>query len=164
MVKKIDTIKRLRLFGDFLMLGSFLLLLWLFVTAYLNRDFSTTVQINRYGEAHVEMIILVFFLLPLFILTTSLSFLDWRQTWKAKQMVAANRNFIDHSPQSYNVRLEELICPRCGNHFLVKISDFGGVVTCPSCGLEGDHVPDRAPSPQQGNGNGPEVRIIKNIR
>jgi predicted RNA-binding Zn-ribbon protein involved in translation (DUF1610 family) len=164
MVKKIDTIKRLRLFGDFLMLGSFLLLLWLFITAYLNRDFSTTVQINRYGEAHVEMIILVFFLLPLFILTTSLSFLDWRQTWKAKQMVAANRNIIDYVPQSYNVHLEELICPRCRNHFIVRISDFGGVVTCPSCGLEGDHVPDRSPKAPETNGDKPGVRIIKNIR
>lgn len=164
MVKKIDTIKRLRLFGDFLMLGSFLLLLWLFITAYLNNDFSTNVQINKYGEAHVEMIILVFFLLPLFILTTALSFMDWRQTWKAKNMVASNQYIMESMPRSYNIRLEELICPRCRNHFLVRISDFGGVVTCPSCGLEGDHVPDKNQNKATPSGNKPEVRVIKNIR
>jgi hypothetical protein len=164
MVKKIDTIKRLRLFGDFLMLGTFLLLLWLFITAYLNKDFSTTVQINRYGEAQVEMIILVFFLLPLFILTTSLSFLDWRQTWKAKHMVATNQNVLDHIPRSYSIRLEELICPRCRNHFLVSISDFGGVVTCPSCGLEGNHIPDTPETGDNQKGSKPEVRIIKDIK
>ena len=164
MVKKIDTIKRLRLFGDFLMLGTFLLLLWLFITAYLNSEFSTSVQINKYGEAHVEMIILVFFLLPLFILTTSLSFLDWRQTWKAKNMVASNQNIMDGIPRSYNIRLEELICPKCRNHFLVRISDFGGVVKCPSCGLEGDHIPDKLVNDDTPTGNKPEVRIIKNIR
>jgi hypothetical protein len=136
----------------------------LFITAYLNNEFSTTVQINKYGEAHVEMIILVFFLLPLFLLTTSLSFLDWRQTWKAKNMVASNINIMDGVPRSYNIRLEELICPKCRNHFLVRISDFGGVVTCPSCGLEGDHIPEKPQSKSNDIENKPEVRIIKNIR
>ena len=162
MVKKIDTIKRLRLFGDFLMLGSFLLLLWLFISAYLNNNFSTTVQINQYGEAHVEMILLVFFLLPLFILTTSLSFLDWRQTWKARSMVASQQYILSEPPGTYNNTQEEIICPRCRNHFLVRVSNYGGIVTCPSCGLEGKHVPEDA-DPQGKNGGRPEVRIIKDI-
>ncbi len=92
MAGKIDTMKRLRVFGDFLMLGSFLMLLWLFVSAYLSNSFSTTVHINNYGEAHVEMILMLFFLLPLFLLTTALSFLDWRQTWKAKGRIAQEVN------------------------------------------------------------------------
>jgi uncharacterized paraquat-inducible protein A len=162
MVKKIDTIKRLRLFGDFLMLGSFLLLLWLFISAYLNGDFSTTVHINQYGEAHVEMILLVFFLLPLFILTTSLSFLDWRQTWKARSMVASQQYILSDVPRTYNNVHEEIICPRCHNHFMVRTSKYGGIVTCPSCGLEGKHVPEDADS-DGGNDGKPAVRIIKDI-
>jgi predicted RNA-binding Zn-ribbon protein involved in translation (DUF1610 family) len=163
MVKKIDTIKRLRLFGDFLMLGSFLLLLWLFISAYLNNNFSTTVHVNQYGEAHVEMIVLVFFLLPLFILTTSLSFLDWRQTWKAKSMVASQKYILSEIPLNYPETFEEIVCPRCKNHFITRTSTYGGIVSCPSCGLEGKYIPDNGETEDPG-GNKPEVRIIKDIR
>jgi uncharacterized paraquat-inducible protein A len=145
------------------MLGSFLLLLWLFISAYLNNDFSTTVHINQYGEAHVEMILLVFFLLPLFILTTSLSFLDWRQTWKAKTMVASQRYILSESPSPINNIHEEIICPRCRNHFMVRVSSYGGMVTCPSCGLEGKHVPEKGRS-EGIDDDKPAVRVIKDIR
>jgi uncharacterized paraquat-inducible protein A len=164
MVKKIDTIKRLRLFGDFLMLGSFLLLLWLFVTAYLNEGFSTSVNINQYGEAHVEMIILVFFLLPLFLLTTALSFMDWRQTWKSKSMVATQKIILSDGPPFFQEFLEEIVCPRCRHKFVVKMSNFGVFVTCPSCGLEGKYMPEHSAAQMGAAGEKPEVRIIKDIR
>jgi predicted RNA-binding Zn-ribbon protein involved in translation (DUF1610 family) len=145
------------------MLGSFLLLLWLFISAYLNNSFSTTVHINQYGEAHVEMIILVFFLLPLFILTTSLSFLDWRQTWKAKSMVASQKYVLSDIPSNYAETFEQIVCPRCKNNFIARTSSSGGFVQCPSCGLEGRYNP-KIVNGEEHEGNGPEVRIIKDIR
>ena len=60
MPKTICTVKMIRFFGDSLMLGIFLLMVWLFVSAYLNKNFTCTVNINKYGEAQVEMILLVF--------------------------------------------------------------------------------------------------------
>ncbi|MEE9150773.1 MAG: hypothetical protein V3U20_02950 [Thermoplasmata archaeon] len=109
MVGKIDTIKRLRLFGDFLMLGSFLLLLWLFLSAYLSSEFNTTVHVNNYGEAHIEMIVLVFFLLPLFLFTTALSFIDWRQTWKARQKILSQKYLLTDAPSPYQECAEPLV-------------------------------------------------------
>lgn len=163
MVRKIDTIKRIRLFGDILMLGAFLMLLWLFITAYLSNNFSTTVHINDYGEAHVEMIILVFFLLPLFLFTTALSFLDWRQTWKAKKMILSQKYLSMNaqiSPQDFPEDI--LICPRCYERFEARSNYFNGSVICPSCGLRGSYEPNEVDL--LGKNNKPTVRIIKDIR
>lgn len=163
MVKKIDTIKRLRLFGDFLMLGTFLLLLWLFISAYLS-GFTTTVHINNYGEAHVEMIILVFFLLPLFMVTTALSFIDWRQTWKAKAKILNDVHIQTYEPNPYDDFVEEsLICPECRTQFIVKGPDSEGMITCPRCGVRGWYDPAYAEKPRKID-RGPEVKIIKNIK
>jgi hypothetical protein len=146
------------------MLGSFLLLLWVFLTAYLNDGFSTTVNVNKYGEAHVEMIILIIFLLPLFILTTALSFLDWRQTWKSKSMVSSQKIILSDGPPFYQEFMEEITCPRCRYNFMVKMSNFGVYVQCPSCGLEGKYMPDVHETQTGGMGKKPEVRVIKDIR
>jgi uncharacterized paraquat-inducible protein A len=163
MVRKIDTIKRLRLVGDFLMLGAFLMLLWLFITAYLSNNFSTTVHINDYGEAHVEMIILVFFLLPLFLFTTALSFLDWRQTWKAKKMVSSQKYLFVSAPVPHqDIPEDKLICPRCYDRFEARSNYFNGRITCPTCGLRGTYEPNDF-VPREMN-NKPTVRIIKDIR
>ena len=164
MVRKIATVKRLRLVGDFLMLGAFLMLLWLFITAYLSNNFSTTVHINNYGEAHVEMIILVFFLLPLFLFTTALSFLDWRQTWKAKKMILSQKYLSMNAPISHQDFPEDiLVCPRCNDRFEARSNYSNGSVTCPTCGLIGSYVPNRADHEPERN-NELTVRIIKDIR
>lgn len=164
MVRKIDTIKRLRLFGDFLMLGSFLLLLWLFLSAYLSSEFNTTVHINNYGEAHIEMIVLVFFLLPLFLFTTALSFIDWRQTWKARQKILSQKYLLMDAPSPYQEFPEEgLICPRCNAMFEVNRTFAKGTITCPTCGLRGTYMPDDLDS-LNGKNDKPTVRIIKDIR
>lgn len=164
MVRKIDTIKRLRLFGDFLMLGTFLLLLWLFFSAYLSNDFSTTVHINNYGEAHIEMIILIFFLLPLFLFTTALSFIDWRQTWKARRNILSQKYLLTEAPSPYEDHCDEtLICPRCDELFEVKNTNFYGTIICPTCGLKGTYEPNDVDA-VTGKNVKPTVRIIKKIR
>ena len=164
MAGKIDTMKRLRVFGDFLMLGSFLMLLWLFVTAYLSNSFSTTVHINNYGEAHVEMIIMVFFLLPLFLLTTALSFLDWKQTWKAKGRIAQEINVRVEEPGPYSGFVEEdLVCPRCLAEFTIKGPGSGGMITCPNCGMQGHYSPMNTRQASWDH-HSPKVRILKNIK
>ncbi len=163
MVRKIDTLKRLRLFGDFLMLGIFLMLLWVFLTAYLDNEYATTVHINTYGEAHIEMIILIFILLPLFLITTALSFIDWRQTWKAKERILSQRYLLmDASMQRPSMSEVEVICPRCEDMFFVSVPYSGGSITCPTCGLMGWYSPSEAEDP--GMGEKPNVRVIKNIR
>ena len=163
MVRKIDTIKRIRLFGDILMLGAFLMLLWLFISAYLSNNFSTTVNINDYGEAHVEMIILVFFLFPLFLFTTALSFLDWRQTWKAKKMILSQKYLLMNALVPNQDLLEDiLVCPRCYDRFEAIGNYSNGSVTCPTCGLRGSYKPLDVDLPRKNNK--PTVRIIKDIR
>ena len=162
MVGKIDAIKRLRVFGDFLMLGTFFMLLWLFLSAYLSNDFSATLHINNHGEAHIEMIILVFFLLPLSLLTVVFSFIDWRQTWKAKSEISSRRHLME-APNLKRYPVEELECPRCGGKFQVKVTHFGGTITCPNCGLIGTYSPGYEGHEYKGDSD-LKVRIIKDIR
>ncbi len=164
MVRKIDTIKRLRFFGDILMLGTFLMLIMVFLSAYLNDDFSTRVNINNYGEAHIEMVLLVFFLLPLFLITAALSFLDWRQTWKAKERILEQRYLLTDAPNLSNALLEaRLVCPGCGVRFSVDNPYYNAVVECPACGLFGRYTP--GPEERESlKDNGPTVRVIKDIR
>lgn len=155
MVKKIDTLKRLRLLGDFLMLGTFLMLLWLFVSAYLSNDFSARININHYGEAHVEMILLLFFLLPISIITVALSFMDWRQTWKARQKIITQKYLTMDAPSSYPPPPEKtLVCPRCQARFEASLAYSNGMITCPGCGLTGTYDQSKVQ---------PTVRIIKGI-
>ncbi len=164
MAGKIDTMKRLRVFGDFLMLGSFLMLLWFFISAYFSNNFSTTVHINNYGEAHVEMIIMIFFLLPLFLLTTALSFLDWRQTWKAKGKIAQEVNMEIEEPGPYTVFVEEdLVCPKCLSEFTIKGPKSGGMISCPMCGMQGHYSPVNTRQASWDN-HGPKVKILKDIK
>jgi uncharacterized paraquat-inducible protein A len=164
MAGKIDTMKRLRVFGDFLMLGSFLMLLWLFISAYMSNSFSTTVHINNYGEAHVEMIIMVFFLLPLFLLTTALSFLDWRQTWKAKGRIAQEVNVRVEDPGVYTQFVEEsLVCPSCLSEFTIKGPQSGGHIMCPRCGEVGWYEPQNMRQASWDD-HTPKVKILKDIK
>ena len=81
---KIDKLKRLRVVGDFLMLGTFFMLVGVFLSAYLSNDYRSTINVNYYGEAQIEMIVLLFILMPLSLATVILSFLDWKHTCKAK--------------------------------------------------------------------------------
>ena len=158
---KIDKMKRLRVIGDFLMLGAFFMLISLFLSAYLSNNFRTTVHINNYGEAHVEMIILVFFLLPLSLITVTLSFMDWKQTWKAKGKIISERHLLletpileapiyDHVPVS-----ETLVCPRCKARFEARMNYMDGRIMCPTCGLTGVYSTGTSE---------PTVKIIKDIR
>ncbi len=158
---KIDKMKRLRVIGDFLMLGAFFMLISLFLSAYLSNNFRTTVHINNYGEAHIEMIILVFFLLPISLITVTLSFMDWKQTWKAKEKIMSDRYLLmetpimeapihDHVPVS-----ETLVCPRCKARFGARMNYTDGRIMCPACGLSGVY---------SARTKDPRVKIIKDIR
>jgi DNA-directed RNA polymerase subunit RPC12/RpoP len=161
MLGKIDKMKRLRVIGDFLMLGAFFMLISLFLSAYLSNNFRTTIHINNYGEAHIEMIILVFFLLPLSLITVTLSFMDWKQTWKAKGKIMSERNLLMENPileaPIYdNVPVSgTLVCPRCKARFEARVNYMDGKVMCPSCGLSGVYSPRTSE---------PSVKIIKDIR
>jgi DNA-directed RNA polymerase subunit RPC12/RpoP len=158
---KIDKMKRIRVIGDFLMLGAFFMLISLFLSAYLSNNFRTTVHINNYGEAHIEMIILVFFLLPLSLITVTLSFMDWKQTWKAKGKIMSDRYLLmetpimeapihDHVPISGT-----LVCPRCKARFEARMNYTDGRIMCPACGLSGVY---------SAGTSDPKVKIIKDIR
>lgn len=162
MTGKIDRLKRLRLLGDFLMMGTFLLLLWIFISAYMSGSFRTNVNINNYGEAHVEMIVLVFFLLPLFGITVALSFLDWRQTWKAKKKILEQKLVLAAPSRSYPQTLEgTLRCPGCGMNFYASNLYNGAITTCPSCGMVGRYIPSQKDF--ESADEGPTVRVIKDI-
>ncbi len=163
MVRKIDTIKRLRFFGDILMLGTFLMLTWVFISAYLNKNYSTKVNINNYGEAHIEMVVLVFFLLPLFLITAALSFIDWRQTWKAKETIRNPRYLLAAPTLSNAIAETSLTCPQCSARFIVENLNVNGTVQCPACGVMGQVAPSRKDYKFKED-SGPNVRIIKNIR
>ncbi len=158
---KIDKMKRLRVIGDFLMLGAFFMLISLFLSAYLSNDFRTTIHINNYGEAHIEMIILVFFLLPLSLITVTLSFLDWKQTWKAKGKIMSDRYLlveppVMEAPVYENAPISEiLICPRCKTRFEAMANYMDNRIMCPACGLTGTYSPRTSD---------PRVKIIKDIR
>ena len=52
---KIDKLKRIRVVGDFLMLGTFFMLVGVFLSAYLSSDYRSTINVNYIGEAHIEL-------------------------------------------------------------------------------------------------------------
>jgi hypothetical protein len=160
---KIDKLKRLRVVGDFLMLGTFFMLVGVFLSAYLSNDYRSTINVNYFGEAHIEMIVLLFILMPVSLATVVLSFLDWKQTWKAKgRIMSQNRILLDES-RFYQIQLGVIVCPRCKIIFGIGEPEFKGVVTCISCGLKGTILSNTQDS-MDGNEQIPNVRIIKNIR
>ncbi|UCE39181.1 MAG: hypothetical protein JSW00_08180 [Thermoplasmata archaeon] len=139
MPKTVCTIKMIRLFGDSLMLGIFLLMVWLFVCAYSNNHYSAIININKYGEAQIEMILLLFILLPLFLFTTAFSFFDWKKTVKPSMYIIEQNDQILDYTRSYYLG-EDIICPRCNCIFFVSESYFTDVI-CPFCGLSGAYYP-----------------------
>jgi hypothetical protein len=141
MTRKVYAVKLIRFFGDSLMLGIFFLVVWLFVTAYFNQDFATTIYINKFGEAHVEMILLVFILFPLFLLTAVFSFVDWKHTVNPIHEIPREqqRPYKEHY-YHYPVG-EDVVCPLCDDVFYVTSDYYYSRITCPYCGLTGTYLP-----------------------
>ena len=185
MPSKITTIKRVRVMGDFMMFGIFICLLIIFLHAYINGwqngNYQTIVDINSRNEAHVELIILLFILGPLFRLTTLWSFLDWKSTWRARDHIRFEQYYFESEPQKPKKKPEETIlmrCSGCGEMFGVTNVSEEMRIECPHCkksgvvkipagrgkpprtipvseGIVDDQDDDQADSPR--------VRIIKNI-
>ncbi len=142
MPRTVTFFKMIRLFGDSLMLGTFILFLWLFVSAYLSRDFTATIHINKYGEAQVEMILLIFIMLPLFLITAILSFRDWEYTIYRGSLkpVQIKRRTLGYD--SIHIKYgEHVVCPDCFGRFYVSQRSFTNV-TCPYCQAMGIYEPE----------------------
>jgi hypothetical protein len=135
MSKTICTVKMIRFFGDSLMLGIFLLMVWLFISAYTNENFICTVYINKFGEAHVEMILLVFILFPLFFITAAFSFLDWHRTINSRREIDFTDDILSYYTEPYYPG-ERVICPSCYGIFFINSSNCSKVC-CPICGTIG---------------------------
>jgi phage FluMu protein Com len=191
MPSKITTIKRIRVLGDFMMFGIFVCLLIIFLHAYingmLNGNYTTIVDINSQNEAHVEFILLLVILMPVFIMTTIWSFLDWKATWKARDNVRLSQYYFE--PESITPRNVETIlmrCSACHEMFGVTAVEDNMKIECPHCRKVGRI---KLPSKKSGKsavdtkmhgrikyddagrrhsdddtGKGPKVRIIKDIR
>lgn len=140
MQKTICIIKMIRFFGDALMLGIFLLMVWLFVSAYLNENFTCIVNINRYGEAHVEMILLVFILFPLFLITSTFSYLDLHRTISTRREPEFKEGLSYHLNEEYFPG-EHVKCPSCFGVFYARIPYYSRIY-CPVCGAVGRYDPD----------------------
>ena len=56
--------KGVRVLGISSLVGSYIIFMWTFLTAYSNPTKSVLVTINKYGEAQAEYIFLWFLLLP----------------------------------------------------------------------------------------------------
>lgn len=169
---KITTIKRIRLFGDALMFGMFICLFYILLTAYYNGvhkgEFSTIVNINSQGEAHVELILLSLIMLPVFILTLVLSFLDWKNTWNAKERITREYNYFEDEELEPDHKSINIQCPRCKELFVIETDKPMSRTQCPYCGTIGNINLDklrRESSPQpQSRFETPKIRIIKNIK
>jgi len=178
----IQTVKRIRLLGDASMFGIFLVLLYVFINAYRSGDYSTTISINSYGEAHVELVLLIFILFPIFIITLTASFLDWRSTWRARGMVHYNDYYLDNSDPtdpaartvhtSLSIQDDEdplitqpLRCPGCGRGFSVKATEGPRNMRCPFCGVSGrvNISRDGARAPGSGNRE-PSIKVLRDIK
>jgi hypothetical protein len=160
---KIDKLKRLRVVGDFLMLGTFFMLVGVFLSAYLSNDYRSTINVNYYGEAQIEMIVLLFILMPLSLATVILSFYDWKRTWKAKGMIMSQKQILLDESRFYQIQSDVIVCPRCKMIFGIREPNYKGVITCISCGLKGTILSSTQDSVDD-NEQIPNVRIIKNIR
>jgi hypothetical protein len=159
---KIDKLKRLRVAGDFLMLGTFFMLVGVFLSAYLSNDYRSTINVNHYGEAHIEMIVLLFILMPLSLATVILSFLDWKQTWKAKGMIMSQNHIILDESRFYQIQSGVILCPRCKIIFGIGEPNYKGLITCISCGLKGAILSNTDDS--EDDEQTPNVRVIKDIK
>jgi hypothetical protein len=137
MSKTICTVKMIRFFGDSLMLGIFLLMVWLFVSAYFNENFTCTVNINKFGEAQVELILLIFILFPLFLITAVFSFLDWHRTINSRVEIDFTDDFLSYYTEPYYPG-EDVICPACYGVFFVRDPNCSRVC-CPICGTVGKY-------------------------
>ena len=130
------------------MFGTFLTLICVFLAAYLSSDYMAVISINEYGEAHMEMALLVFFLMPLFLVTVMLSFLDWRREIKHGEGVSSNGILLrDLQGPDLGLPMEFVKCPKCRVRFLVSSPHLRRVISCPECGLTGGYEPDLADSP-----------------
>jgi hypothetical protein len=144
------------------MLGIFILFILIFLSAYFNPEFKTMIHINNYGEAHIELIVLIFLLLPLFLFTTALSFIDWKQTWKFKEKMYF-QGFEEppmKTPHRY-ARREKIECPRCSHRF-EAVPSPEGIISCPRCGLVGKYeMPEHPDMPPVKR---PEVNVIRYLK
>ncbi|UCH88246.1 MAG: hypothetical protein JSV49_08245 [Thermoplasmata archaeon] len=191
MARKISTIKRIRVLGDFMMFGIFVCLLIIFLTAYFNGlnsdNYTTEVDINSKNEAHVEFIILIIILLPIFFLTTLWSFLDWKSTWKAREQIRFQDYYYEvEAPPRRDVETILMKCSACKEVFGVTAVEDEMNIECPNCNKKGSiKVPPSyrrrsRDTPSWGRedeidfpghheddysrGKSPKVRIIKDIR
>jgi hypothetical protein len=160
---KIDKLKRLRVVGDFLMLGTFFMLVGVFLSAYLSNDYRSTINVNYIGEAHIEMIVLLFILMPISLATVILSFIDWKQTWKARGMIMSQKQILLDESRFYQIQSGVILCPRCKMIFGIGEPNYKGLITCISCGLKGT-IPSNTQDSVDDDKQGPNVRIIKDIK
>lgn len=190
---KITTVKRIRVLGDFMMFGIFICLVIIFLHAYLNGvfngNYTTMVDINSKNEAHVEFFLLIVILLPLFIMTTIWSFLDWKATWRARDQIRFQQYYLepemDRQPKK---ELDTILmkCSACHEVFGLTSVENDMHIECPHCNKVGFvKVPqsyERRPAgrpPKRETARdrprmqddfdsesrgGPQVRIIKDIR
>jgi hypothetical protein len=103
----------------------------------MNENFTCTVNINKYGEAQVEMILLVVILLPLFLITSAFSFLDWHRTISSRKEADFTDDFLSYYTEPYYPG-ERVICPLCYGVFFIKDSDTDRIC-CPICGTVGKY-------------------------
>jgi DNA-directed RNA polymerase subunit RPC12/RpoP len=193
MPSKITTIKRIRVLGDFMMFGIFICLMIIFLNAYLNGlsndNFTTLVDINSKNEAHVEFIILIVVLLPIFFMTTLWSFLDWKATWRARDAIRFQQYFMEtESPRRKEIDTILMKCSACQGVFGVTAADNEMNIECPHCGkvgymkLPSTHKTKKRPGrggadsddigddrtytldDDDDSGSSPRVRIIKDIK
>ncbi len=160
---KIDKLKRVRVVGDFFMLGTFFMLVGVFLSAYLSSDYRSTINVNFYGEAHVEMIVLLFILMPISLATVILSFLDWKGTWKAKGMILSHDQLHLDAFHFYQFQSNIFLCPTCQIIFGTGEPDYEEIITCPSCGLRSS-INASPLNSEDGMDQMPRVRVIKDIR
>ncbi|MCD6383803.1 MAG: hypothetical protein J7L88_05020, partial [Thermoplasmata archaeon] len=137
---KIQRIKRLRFAGDSVLFALLVLFLYIFIKAYLN-GFKIEININRYGEAKVELIVLLGVILPLATLALVYSYLDLVSTWKARQWIAStDYQMLDRWRREVGTEPIQLKCVNCGRSFTFDPLTAPGRyvrLTCPNCGESG---------------------------
>ena len=164
MASKLQWIKRLRFAGDGALFAILLLFIYIFLRAYFS-DYTAEIDINRYGEARVELIVLLGVILPLAALTLVYSYLDLVTTWKARQwVVSTDYSLLEGWRRELKGGPVELKCTGCGRTFSfdpLSAPSRYVKLTCPSCGKSG--VVDVL-SLKAGQGESDiKVRVIKDI-
>ncbi|HDD60020.1 MAG: zinc ribbon domain-containing protein [Thermoplasmata archaeon] len=164
MASKLQWIKRLRFAGDGALFAILLLFIYIFLRAYFS-DYTAEIDINQYGEARVELIILLGVILPLAALTLAYSYLDLVTTWKARQwVVSTDYSLLEGWRRKLKGGPVELKCTSCGRTFpfdpLSAPSRYVKLV-CPSCGKSG--VVDVLSLKGREGESDIKVRVIKDI-